>query len=84
MTRMGLTPLSKATLSKKIRSLTVSLLFVAGDLGSKLPAMPAQAIWKAGSFYEVGWTVSAHHGGGYAYRLAPADGPLTEVPCCNR
>ena len=28
--------------------------------------------------YEAGWTVSAHHGGGYAYRLAPVDGPLTE------
>ena len=27
---------------------------------------------------EVGWTVSAHHGGGYAYRLAKADEPLTE------
>jgi hypothetical protein len=49
-----------------------------GDLGSKLPAMPAQATWKAGSAVEVGWTVSAHHGGGYAYRIAPANEPLTE------
>jgi len=49
-----------------------------GDLGSSLPPMPAQASWKAGTLNEVAWTVSAHHGGGYAYRLAPADGPLTE------
>jgi len=49
-----------------------------GDVGSQLPKMPAQAIWEAGSSVEVGWTVMANHGGGYAYRLAPADGPLTE------
>ena len=49
-----------------------------GDFGSKLPAMPSQETWKAGMVYEAGWTVSAHHGGGYAYRIAPADGPLTE------
>eukprot|EP00658_Telonema_sp_P-2_P003934 TRINITY_DN1146_c0_g1_i18.p1 TRINITY_DN1146_c0_g1~~TRINITY_DN1146_c0_g1_i18.p1 ORF type:complete len:172 (-),score=39.39 TRINITY_DN1146_c0_g1_i18:366-881(-) len=28
--------------------------------------------------YEVSWTIEANHGGGYSYRLAPADGPLTE------
>ena len=49
-----------------------------GDLGSKLPAMPSQATWKAGASHEVGWTLAANHGGGYAYRMAPADGPLTE------
>merc|ERR1711981_1038144 len=49
-----------------------------GDAGSKLPPMPSQATWKAGGSYEVGWTVAANHGGGYAYRLAPADAPLTE------
>lgn len=49
-----------------------------GDQGSKLPAMASQATWKAGSQVEAGWTVSAHHGGGYAYRLAPAHEPLTE------
>jgi hypothetical protein len=49
-----------------------------GDFGSKLPAMASQATWKAGTAVEAGWTVSAHHGGGYAYRMAPADGPLTE------
>ena len=27
----------------------------------------------------MGWTVAANHGGGYAYRMAPTDGPLTEA-----
>ena len=49
-----------------------------GDLGSKLPAMPSQATWEAGASYEVGWTVAANHGGGYAYRLAPLASALTE------
>eukprot|EP00937_MAST-01D_sp_MAST-1D-sp2_P003648 g3648.t1 len=51
----------------------------ANDVGSALPAMPPQAMWAAGAAVEVGWTVMAHHGGGYAYRLAPAGGPLTEA-----
>ena len=50
-----------------------------GDLGSHLPQMAPQATWRAGGTAEVGWTVMANHGGGYAYRLAPADGPLTEA-----
>ena len=37
-----------------------------GDLGSELPPMTSQATWKAGGSYEVGWTVAANHGGGYA------------------
>merc|ERR1712039_634697 len=49
-----------------------------GDMGSKLPALHSGAVWKAGSSVEVGWTVMANHGGGYAYRLASADSPLTE------
>lgn len=49
-----------------------------GDAGSRLPMGPIQATWTTGRSYEVGWTVMANHGGGYAYRLAPADGPLTE------
>ena len=46
-----------------------------------LPPLPSgsQATWKAGTAYEVGWTVAANHGGGYSYRMAPADGPLTEA-----
>lgn len=49
-----------------------------GDLGSMLPPMRSQATWQAGSLVEVGWTVMANHGGGYAYRLAPLGAPLTE------
>ena len=37
-----------------------------GDAGSKLPAMAPQAVWKAGTLAEAGWTISAHHGGGCA------------------
>ena len=64
-----------------------------GDRGSELPKLDPehgpQVTWKAGSHAEVAWTVSAHHGGGYAYRLAPAEGPLTEeefrkMPCGSR
>jgi len=49
-----------------------------GDMGSKLPPLHSGAVWEAGSNVEVGWTVMANHGGGYAYRLAPADVLLTE------
>ena len=34
--------------------------------------------WKAGSDVDVSWALKAWHGGGYTYRLAPADAPLTE------
>lgn len=49
-----------------------------GDLGSNLPALSPQAVVRAGGLLEVGWTVMANHGGGYAYRIAPASATLTE------
>lgn len=50
-----------------------------GDKGSEvLPPMNTNTIWKTGSVVEVAWTIEANHGGGYIYRLARADGPLTE------
>ncbi len=52
-----------------------------GDRGSQLKPLgsaPA-AVWTSGSFAEVGWTVMANHGGGYQYRMAPANEPLTEA-----
>eukprot|EP01045_Picozoa_sp_COSAG04_P000273 COSAG04_NODE_5_length_50521_cov_24.772639_50_plen_192_part_00 len=52
-----------------------------GDLGSVVlpPVSSAQVTtWHAGGTAEAGWTLEAQHGGGYAYRLAPAAGPLTE------
>jgi len=51
-----------------------------GELGSKvLLKMEAQAMWKAGSSVEVMWGMRYNHGGGYQYRLCPADQELTEA-----
>lgn len=50
-----------------------------GMLGSKLPPLDSATVWKAGSDVEVSWTLKAWHGGGYTYRIAPADEPLTEA-----
>eukprot|EP00937_MAST-01D_sp_MAST-1D-sp2_P002723 g2723.t1 len=50
-----------------------------GDAGTKvLPERPTGVTWQAGKTYEVSWAIEANHAGGYLYRLAPADGPLTE------
>jgi len=54
-----------------------------GDAGSALPRMPAQAVWRAGELVNVSWVIEANHGGGYIYRLCPADQPLTEE-CFNK
>jgi len=34
--------------------------------------------WRIGSIVEVAWAIAANHGGGYQYRLCPADMQLTE------
>lgn len=50
-----------------------------GELGSQvLPELKSGTVWRAGDVVEVAWVVEANHGGGYQYRLAPKDGPLTE------
>lgn len=51
-----------------------------GARGSELPALHSKWTlqWQAGTAVEVSWGVSANHGGGYQYRLCPADEPLTE------
>merc|ERR1712076_50189 len=50
-----------------------------GDLGSvQLPRTSTGTVWKAGAQVEVSWNILANHGGGYQYRLCPADQPLTE------
>jgi hypothetical protein len=50
-----------------------------GDLGSQvLPKGLAMATWQAGAAVEVMWGMRYNHGGGYQYRLCPADQPLTE------
>lgn len=49
-----------------------------GMRGSELPELPTGVVWKAGGEAEVAWAVKFNHGGGYQYRLCPADSPLTE------
>lgn len=39
---------------------------------------PTGVVWTAGEPAEVAWTVKAYHGGGYQYRLCPANSKLTE------
>jgi len=55
-----------------------------GDAGSEvLPAQRTDAVWHAGGTAEVVWQIGANHGGGYQYRLCPADEELTEA-CFQR
>lgn len=49
-----------------------------GDLGSKLPPSANKTKWVAGTYVEVAWGPLYNHGGGYQYRLCPADEALTE------
>lgn len=49
-----------------------------GTFGSTLPPLLKETVWIAGSDAEVAWGVQANHGGGYQYRLCPADTELTE------
>ena len=52
--------------------------YTAGDKGSEvLPESPA-TYWKAGATAQVGWGLSAQHGGGYSFRLCPKDSAITE------
>lgn len=54
-----------------------------GDLGSKtLKRLPTNTSWAAGKTYEVAWAIQANHGGGYSYRLCPANETLDE-DCFN-
>lgn len=49
-----------------------------GQKGSEvLPNSPA-TYWKAGGVAQVGWGMSAQHGGGYSYRLCPKGSTLNE------
>lgn len=54
-----------------------------GHNGSSLPAAPTGTVWKIGGEAEVSWQVRNNHGGGYAYRLCPAEEELTEA-CFQR
>ena len=52
--------------------------------GTKLAPMDTGVKWKIGGVAEVTWQIENHHGGGYQYRLCPADEPLTDVVVCPR
>merc|ERR1712113_310491 len=47
--------------------------------GSEVLPETAPTYWKAGGTAEVGWALSAQHGGGYTYRLCPKSEKLTEA-----
>jgi len=49
------------------------------DMGSKVLPAGAPTYWKAGGTAEVGWALSAQHGGGYTYRLCPKSESLNEA-----
>lgn len=51
-----------------------------GDMGSKLPPtnVSDQPTWVIGSQVRVAWGMRYNHGGGYQYRLCPADEETTE------
>jgi len=51
-----------------------------GDLGSKvLQPRPSGTVWKRGAAELTAWYITFNHGGGYRYRLCPADQELTEA-----
>lgn len=52
-----------------------------GELGStstRVPKLLEETVWIADSVAELAWGITANHGGGYQYRLCPADSDLTE------
>lgn len=49
-----------------------------GMNGTQLQPMDTGVVWTIGLQAEVTWQVENNHGGGYSYRLCPANEPLTE------
>jgi hypothetical protein len=49
-----------------------------GSTTKLFPKLLEQTVWIAGSVVEVGWGITANHGGGYQYRLCPANETTTE------
>jgi hypothetical protein len=49
-----------------------------GMSGTELPSLETGTKWTIGGLGEVTWGVENNHGGGYSYRLCPADQPITE------
>jgi hypothetical protein len=48
-------------------------------LRPQLPPLPTGTVWAAGAAVEVAWNQKAWHGGGYSYRLCPAERALDEA-----
>lgn len=66
------------SLQEHIRAGAVTPPFIKrGYDGRDLPEGPKMK-WAQGSVQEVAWSVFLNHGGGYAYRLCPKTGPLSE------
>eukprot|EP00054_Salpingoeca_dolichothecata_P014592 m.82724 g.82724 ORF g.82724 m.82724 type:complete len:404 (-) comp21070_c0_seq3:238-1449(-) len=59
---------------------TTTPLATMGDLCSKVLQVNEsnRVTWKAGASVEVAWGIRYNHGGGYQYRLCPANESLTE------
>ena len=59
---------------------TTNDLATMGDMGTTLKPVPdqLQATWTAGEAVDVSWGMRYNHGGGYQYRLCPADSDITE------
>lgn len=51
--------------------------------GTLLPPMDTGVVWRRGGVAEVTFTIENHHGGGYSYRLCPANETLSEA-CFQR
>merc|ERR1719436_2253324 len=49
-----------------------------GQKGSEVLPNSSPTYWKAGGTAQVGWGMSAQHGGGYSYRLCPKGSTLNE------
>jgi len=52
--------------------------FPQGFDGAELPPVNEPALWKKGSVQDVAFGITANHGGGYSWRLCPADGEVSE------
>jgi len=42
---------------------------------------PKPTVWTQGAEVEVAWSITANHGGGYAYRLCPKDEAVADEAC---
>lgn len=52
--------------------------YKASDKGSEVLPETPPTYWQAGGVAQVGWGLSAQHGGGYSFRLCPKSSQLTE------